>query len=184
MNILESEIEEILFKNLDNRKLLKERGFDFFEQKYYLHPNLGSYGIPDIVGVTVNYCVHSRSRSINVTIYELKKEVVNINTLLQAARYAKGIERFFDENSITLNFNEIDFSLVLIGKNIDESSDFVFLTDFCYNVNLVTYSVDLNYGIVFREQKGYYKRNEQQPVLNTFISDLLHGKCHYRRKQL
>lgn len=179
MNILESEIEEILFKNLGNRDLLIERGFEHFEQHYYLHPNFGSYGIPDIIGVTVSDYSELRNRCVSITIYELKKEVINIETLLQASRYAKAVTVMFQEYGYNL-FNDFEIKIVLIGKTVENNSDFVFLSDFCQNVFLLTYSIDIKKGIVFKEESDFYIKNAKNFVFTNFISDLKKGLLHIR----
>lgn len=173
MNILECEIEELLFNNLKNEQLLRDRGFFSFEQHYYLHPNFGSYGIPDIVGVTVSND-DFEFKSMSVTIYELKKESINIDTLLQASRYAKAITRTIS-NDEELCIDDIDIKLVLIGKKIDLNSDFVYFSDICHNVCLVTYSIDILKGVLFKYHSGYSMTNEKLFDLKDYISDFKKG---------
>ena len=174
MNILECEIEELLFNNLKNEQLLRDRGFHYFEQHYYLHPNFGSYGIPDIVGVTIRDAELPEYKVMSATIYELKKESININTLLQASRYAKAINRVTTEIE-DLCINEVDIKIVLIGKKIDLGSDFVYVADICDNLHLVTYSIDMIKGVSFNRHYNYSMSNEILFDVKNYISDFNKG---------
>lgn len=162
MNILEKDFEDLLWEGLnDQPKLLAERGLKHQRHSHYLRqPELGAYGRPDIIGYTVTKKVNGL-RFLNVTIYELKKEEIDIDTLLQAGRYATGVERYF--KTLDLTGTHLTIQIKLIGKSIDTKSDFVFLADQLSNVSLFTISLDLEHGMRFEHKSGYFKTSESLP---------------------
>jgi hypothetical protein len=156
MNVLEKEIEDLIWDSLhDDPKVLKSRGFEFNEKHtFYRQVHLGDYGIADLIGVHLNETYHFA----DITIYELKKEKVTIDTLLQAARYAKGISRMNDTGSkytIQMNF-------CLVGKSVELGNNFVYLFDYIDNLTALTYSIDLIQGVKFKEVGGYKLSKEVQ----------------------
>lgn len=182
MNILECEIEELLFNNLKDKDLLRSRGFHHFEQHYYLHPNFGSYGIPDIIGVTVYENKDFNCKSLSATIYELKKELINIDTFLQAIRYARAIDRIVEKND-DFNISEVDIKIVLIGKKVDLNSDFIYISDLFPKVHFLTYSIDISKGLLFKNHFGYCITNEKPFDLEKYISDFNDGILNADEKQ-
>jgi hypothetical protein len=99
MNILEKELEDIVYETfVSNRTALLNRGLYLQEGIALRQLNLGSYGIADIVIMKMHKGrsiqkdgSHFISRSILCTVVELKKETINVATLLQALGYCKGI---------------------------------------------------------------------------------------------
>jgi hypothetical protein len=161
MNILEKEIEELLFHGIENvPELLDQKGFKIVEgAKYYRQLNLGSYGISDIVGVHLG----SRQRgwrSAYVHVIELKKEKVDFETLNQAVGYARAIQKYLKSKVRDIS---VDARISLIGKTIDLSSSFCYLPDIFENIDLYTYELDFYTGIKFKQHEGYYMTNGQIP---------------------
>lgn len=163
MNILEKEIEDLIFESIENcPEELSKRGFPIESDSedsrtFYLRQyNLGCYGIADIIGV--NLFRYSGSKRINVKIYELKKDQVGPETFAQAGRYAKGIQRM-----LNVLFPGIDlithFEFILIGKSV-VTSDWIYLLDYIDNLNIYTYSIDLIEGVRFFRHRGYKITNE------------------------
>lgn len=155
MNILEKEIEDIVFSTSNG--LLRERGL-FLRGMKFRQVNLGSYGIADIICVDMQKYDISQW-GIAITIIELKKNLIDVNTLMQSARYEKGIQRLL-KRSHNLSSCSVTYHHILIGKEIQENGDFVFLADAMYNANIYTYSIDIEKGILFKPNSGYTATNE------------------------
>ena len=163
MNILESEIEDLISENLktpEGKNLLYNRGLRFVDiyDKFYRQIKLGNYGRLDLAGLRYN---HS-DRSYNVSVIEIKKDEININTMLQAIRYCRGIYSMFSKYEV-----EINFQIFLIGKSIC-NNDFCYIPDFIHNVSLYTYKIDLQKGLLFNNEYGYKLTCENLPDPDTF----------------
>lgn len=158
MNILEQEIEQVIFDAIDNydHDELRKRGLPIFSEfTYERQLDLGSYGRADLVGfhVSKSYAWHKeKRRDFVVQIIELKKDKIDLSTLLQALRYGKGLLHKFNHENIKYN---IEFRFVLVGKSIDTSTEFVYLTDLVFGVSYYTYQLSLKEGITFKKQYGY-----------------------------
>lgn len=191
MDILEKEIEDVVYEALiSDREGLEERGLPIQSGVVLRQPNLGSYGIADIIvmelhksksvnrqeGKSIGFAT---SRTIGCTIIELKKEVINVGTLIQAVRYCRGIERAFAVSQLQKDI-PFYFQIVLIGKKVDTSGDFVFMADAINNLSLYTYEIDLYKGITFRKHKGYYLSNEDtMRVSESLIRKLINTQDSY-----
>ncbi len=163
MNILEKEIEDIIFDNANyNSHELSKRGLLLHSKMTHLRQvDLGSYGRADIVGFLV--CPKDGGmRRILVHILEIKKDQINLETLLQAIRYARGIQRL----CARLKDTDIEFTISLVGKSIDCRNDFVYAADLFPNVNFYTYAVDLYAGVQFKKEYGFFTTNEKLPDLS------------------
>lgn len=175
MNILEKDIEELIFENIEDSELMKRHGFRKLEKKYYRQPNLGTYGIADLIGVSITS--HSTARQISFTVYEIKKEQINTATLIQASRYIKGLKhlmkRFNHDKIVTVRYN-----VVLIGKSLDTGSDFVFLLDLIDNLTTYTYELDFIRGLVFVKHCGYDYTNQSEIDLSDYHYDIVKGNLH------
>ncbi|QQO97094.1 hypothetical protein Nekkels1_88 [Cellulophaga phage Nekkels_1] len=160
MNILEKDLEEIIYKtHIEDNKLLWEKGL-VTKGNMYQQLRIGNYGVADLVTFHKDFSYYHEENALFITVYELKKEKAGISAFLQALRYCKGIktyiEKFRDKN-INLSFN-----IVLCAKKIDTNSDFIFLSEFMYqnwigaglHLNCYSYEYSLN-GIEFKEEKGY-----------------------------
>lgn len=171
MEFLEKDLEEIIF----NAKIgdLQERGLCMpLNRKRQFR--IGNYGIADIVGFERPYFhtyfnQHCRG---TITIYELKKDKVNISTFMQSIRYLKGIKRYLDKQTKhDFNSDSFNYKIVLIGKSIDMDSSIIYLpdiinNDICddeiplklgssyLNLELYTYSYELD-GLQFKSHYDY-----------------------------
>lgn len=160
MKFLEKNLEDIVFtappielfnRGLDTTALLgiKKRQL-----------KIGNYGIADIV--TFERCEDENlSPYLNVTVFELKRDYINIDSLLQSVRYLKGIKRYI-ENKRKKNIH-VKYNAILIGERLDLESSFVYLPDFLCNndfdVKMFTYQYNFD-GIRFEEQFGFCLTNE------------------------
>lgn len=170
MNILEKEIEDLIYENLinDQSYLLTERGLPFDEMETFGRQiNLGKYGILDLVGLNFNR--DNRNNEVDVFVIEIKKGEINMNTYLQSIRYCKGLSLLFEKSCMIPIFHQI-----LIGTSINTSDDFIFLPDINDRVRLFTMKISLDKGIVFANEKGYkysqYDFDLNKSVLERFKS--------------
>lgn len=161
MNVLEKEIEDMICQGLaGDRPLLRKKGLWIWEDAAYQRQvDFGSYGICDILGMQV-YPRMNGTRYINAHIIEIKKEEVNIATFLQAARYAKAVQRIIKKR---LTNTKVQCAITLIGKTVDSSSDFIYLPDIIDNLAIYTYKLDFKDGITFQREAGYCITNEVLP---------------------
>lgn len=151
MNILEKEIEDVIWGALHNNNIeLNKRGFRSSSTHFIRQFNLGEYGIADIVG----YKILDDGRGIEWEIIELKKDNVDMKTFLQALSYYKALDKISNE------YEWCNIEIRLIGKSIDMSSSFCYMSDFFYNVDIYTYEIDLINGIKFKSQDGYCLNKE------------------------
>lgn len=165
MNILEVELEDLVF-NAPNQKLA-QRGLRLIGEKLR-QVNLGSYGIADIVCINPTWGSNGLGKTLEIQVVELKKEVINQQTLMQAARYCNAIKRLLTEK-LRIDSYCIDISIVLIGKSIDTSSDFVYLLEFMPSLQVYTCSIDLDKGVRFKREHGYFMTNEHLPSAKPYL---------------
>lgn len=170
MNILEKEIEDLIWHgiNHDKSSLTRKGLFVSSDMIYRRQFDLGSYGISDLLGYSIRHKREGRRR-VDVHLLEIKKDDVNIQTLLQALRYCKGIERILKER---LNGIDLNIRISLIGRRIEKDSDFIFMPDFFKGLELYTYHLDFNHGISFKPHSHYSQVDEKFPDLQREITML------------
>lgn len=140
MKFLEKDLEDIIYescKTIHGRESLVCRGLDSIDGISYFsrQVRVGNYGIADLVTL-IRF-----EKTIYVNIYELKKDVVNIDTLIQCSRYAKGIKGYMNSR---FRGCRVHVHCTLIGRYIDENSDWVYLfNSVIENTTIYTYK----YGI-------------------------------------
>lgn len=171
MDFLEKNLEDIIYENAlteEGRRKLEKRGLPIkgmvFRQLY-----LGNYGRLDLLTIH-NKSYANYPDALIFDVYELKQGIVNIDTLLQAGRYVKGITRILVKNDHNLNQRDLAFRIHLIGSEVDLNGDFALLCDSLRDVNLYTYSYNID-GIYFTKQYGYQKTNELLPDIKISYSD-------------
>ena len=157
MEFLEKNLEDIIFKTSTND--LRKRGL-YVRGKRFRQLRIGNYGIADMVTINKGYLedTHYTIPVINITVYEFKKNLIDTDTLLQASRYVKGIQRYFDLREKFLN-KEVNFRIVLVGKTICKKDDFAFLSDFAKNLDIYTYDYNFD-GIKFEIRSGWFLTEE------------------------
>jgi hypothetical protein len=169
MTFLEKDLEDIIFQA--TREQLKERNL-FVRGKRFRQFKIGNYGIADLVTIERPYYhtgIENHCKG-TITIYELKKDSIGINTFNQLIRYANGIKLYLEERDL-LNYYNI--SLVAIGKDIDLSTSFCYLpnlfnqdisevavgySDLIVTFNAYKYSYNFD-GISFDKISGYHLEN-------------------------
>lgn len=149
MDFLEKDLEDIIWdasQTDDGRQLLFERGLRI-NGKLYRQVSLGQYGRLDLASVEI-YCDR-----IDINVFELKKDLIDISTMLQAAKYATAIERYYDR---ILNINRtLNISITLIGREMDLSNNFPFLYNLSPTFSIYLYSYKLD-GLHFNYQSKYF----------------------------
>lgn len=149
MTFLEKNLEEIVFNASTDD--LRTRGLNVYGKRYrQLH--IGNYGIADIV----TFHRDSIKKEILITVYEFKKDEVNMSTFEQALRYVKGIQSYLYKRDIVSYFYgyHINFNIVLVGASIDLCGSFQFLPDIFENVKIIKYTYEFD-GINFTEEAFY-----------------------------
>lgn len=157
MNFLEKDLEQIIWES-DNEKL-KEKGL-FISGKKYRQLRIGNYGISDIITIRRVWNFDYNYSFLEITIHEYKKEKIGISAFLQAVGYCKGIQTYLNDRK----FYKYTLNIVLCGKNIDNSGNFIYITDLIGNYNydfgiinniyFYTYSYSLN-GLHFKKEENY-----------------------------
>lgn len=166
MEFLEKDLEDIIWdaaKGEKGRDLLSDRGLEI-SGKLMRQVKLDAYGTADLISISIDG--PRLYRQVEVIVYELKKDLIDISALMQACRYATGIERFFDKNISNRRFSA-EIKIRLIGKRIELNGDFVLLynmiSSFC---EIYTYSYGID-GIHFDyKMPSYCRSNENIKNIN------------------
>lgn len=164
MNVLEKEIEDLIYDSLKQgkSKILVDRGlrpicwFDTFKRQL----DLGDYGRLDLVGFRYEHIdVDGDKKVLNIGVFEIKKGEVNNDTYIQAIRYCKGLQHYIGDKYPCLT---LTFKIILIGTSVSKS-DFVYLTDFTPNLSIYTTRIDLEKGVTFKLEQAYYN-TKSRPI--------------------
>lgn len=166
MEFLEKNLEELIYQELiiGNVDKLTERGLEL----YYSKPKfirrqfkIGNYGTVDLITVEKIDIGHGLS----ITVFELKKKLINIDTVIQGLRYCKGIKRYLSDRKDWMLGEQYEIHLVLIGSEINSNSDWVYLTDFLntdgFNLSIFIYKYSFD-GLEFKPDytSDYYLAND------------------------
>lgn len=155
MDFLEKDLEQIIFET-DNKEITK-RGL-FITGKKFTQIPLGNYGRLDLVTISRHVGWESQPATVMITIYEFKKDCVDVSAFLQVLKYFKGIERWFNQKD---RFSDciIEFKVVLVGKSVVLNNSLVYITDLCEDICFYTYSYEFD-GIRFKKHSDYHLENE------------------------
>jgi hypothetical protein len=131
--ITEKQLEDFIFNT--NPEKLEEKGLMLDYYKIKRQVKIGNYGVADLVSIrrpqyefyNDGSKVHKLLHKGCITIFELKRDVINVNSLLQACRYLKGIKKFLKKKNFNLDF--YDFKIILIGSDLETKGDFVYLLE-------------------------------------------------------
>lgn len=157
MKFLEQDLEEIIFTTDFNE--LCDRGL-YDTGKLMRQVKIGNYGIADLISFHRPYYNSDGYReSGTIRIYELKRDLIDINAFLQTVRYARGIQRYIEKH----NHYSYNIEIVLIGKKIDKKSSFCFLPELItadnFYLTYFTYRYEAD-GIKFINETNYCLSNE------------------------
>lgn len=137
LTFLEKDLEDLIIHS--DPPALEERGLSINSDiKFLRQVRIGEYGIIDLLGY-LPFFEKSETCATDLTIFELKQNEINIQSLLQLSRYRKGIE---------LIFPKCDITGVLIGRKIDLNSDFIYLASQVDSLEIYTYSYGIE-GLLF-----------------------------------
>ena len=160
MEFLEKDLEDIIWDAAQDEKgrdLLSDRGLDI-QGKLMRQVKLDAYGTADLVSIYIDG--PRLYRQVEVVVYELKRDLIDVSTLMQACRYATGVKRFFNEK-ISNRSLSIEIKILLIGKRVELNGDFVLLynmiSQFC---EIYTYSYGID-GIYFDYKMPSYCRSNE-----------------------
>lgn len=148
MKFLEKDLEDIVM-SLDDDQMI-ECGLEFlpfYEYKKYRQLKIGNYGISDIVFAKRVEGYDHRSL-LDVWVIELKKEKISMSSFIQLNRYMAGVKSYLECRGINTRI-----SGVLIGKEIDMSSDFCYVSIFS-EIRFYDYSYNWD-GIKFNERSNF-----------------------------
>ena len=167
MKFLEKDLEQIIYESSDDE--LGELDL-WVRGKRFRQLRIGNYGIADMVTFQRPYLntepIEQRFSAPEVTVFEFKKDKINLGTFLQALRYIRGIQDYLETKNkdfLTgqsffdwgegLEHIGVKYRIVLIGKNIDVGNDYIYLTNFC-NCEFFTYDYTLN-GLSLKSHFDY-----------------------------
>ena len=147
---LEKSLEDLIYESAGKsytREKLEKHGLKI-DGKLYRQLDLGKYGRLDLVSVYIEGKGEDGKRTINIDVYELKKEQLTVDALLQAARYLSCIRSLFSDDDVNEKFSFV-WKITLIGSSIDKQSDFCRLLSFLgANIRVLTYQIRLD-GVFF-----------------------------------
>lgn len=176
MDFLEKDLEQIIYDATEEQLSALELSGRRLRQL-----KIGNYGVADLVFVEREYDYryncgddydynkqqdeYISECGLKITVCELKRDKIGISAFLQALKYCKGISAYLDKR----NFFNYSFEIVLIGRDIDTSGSFIYITDMFDNygilsrainkVKFFTYSYGFN-GIDFKREWGYNLTNK------------------------
>lgn len=140
MEFLEKDLEQIIWET--DKEALLDKGL-YVNGKLFRQLKIGRYGIADLVSFErKNFCIH-------FTVYELKKDNIGIAAFMQAYSYVKGLVEYLEMRGFLSTFE-----VVLIGKKLDMSGSFCYLTDLIPQLSFYTYHIDIN-GLQFTQKSDY-----------------------------
>lgn len=150
MKFLEKDLEEFIFKT-DNKILHTKNLYVYGQKKRQLR--IGNYGVADIVTCHRHYEYEFENGRVSryhpyatITVYELKRKIIDIKAVLQGVRYCAGIKSYLEKRGFC---RKTKVELVLIGDDIKDKEWLSDLTDLSENISIVTYSFLDNGDIYF-----------------------------------
>jgi len=170
MSFLEKDLEAIIFEATqteEGRAILIEKGltlkvapfFKYFKSRRQL--NLNSYGICDMITMSRQDSFVPKTRLLlnqpifHIEIIEIKKDEVDIDTMIQVCRYARGVERYLNTFHPSIKFR---IFTTMIGRTV-KKSDWLFLSERDQNSRIITYKYEID-GVRFTEEDGFFKPSE------------------------
>jgi len=160
MKFLEKDLEQIIWES-DNEKL-QEKGL-FISGKKLRQLRIGGYGVADLVTFERVSKDVITNPYLDITVYELKKEKAGISAFLQALRYCKGISTYLNEKRPNIIYK---LNIVLCAKEIDTTSDYIFLTDLLESENYGTLCYVLNFSFDYGIDGIEFKREQDYNLIN------------------
>lgn len=153
MELTEKEIEDYIFnaaQTVEGQRALQERGLGVWG-KMFRQVNLGSCGRLDLISVGAPPRGSSMNRTdstgICITVYELKRDIIDMRTIGQAMRYVSALEEWLRPKLETKK-RALNIHACVIGNYIRIEDDTRYLLSQMNNISAVEFQYDLN-GIQF-----------------------------------
>jgi RecB family endonuclease NucS len=167
----EKELENWICEMMDVNNTCPITGNEIitYKQQY----KIGNYGIADIIQVKKT----NEDDVFDVTIIELKKEIITKSAVLQIARYMKGINEYVN-HYLKLkhpNIKQINTNFILVAPEIDLTDETTYLIDACNSLSFYRVKYDLHEGVVFNEEHGWFLKDGGLDKIELFFDadDLL-----------
>ena len=158
MNFLEKNLEDIIYENSqteEGRKMLRERGLDI-QGKLFRQVEIGGFGRIDLLEIRFFRCKDRLLRPLFI-VYELKRNSLNRDTLIQACRYLCGLKSHIANYCFASEKRGYPMVVsVVIGESVDDSNGFPFLFKSLRDVYAMTFSYDID-GIKFSDYDFNYE---------------------------
>lgn len=157
----EAELEEFIHNKWNEEGIccIDDSSPEFLERQL----NLVGYGICDLVAFS--FYQHEDIKSVDVVIYELKKEKITADAFSQVSRYATGITQALRQKD---NSIKISITCALVGTEIDESCYILNQSEFMY------YQPFFNpeSGVDFKElSSGWHRKNDIPARISDFVDN-------------
>jgi hypothetical protein len=171
MGFFDKTVAEIIWES-DNDKI-KQKGLYIISGKKFRNFKIGNYGSADILTVKRTFkgnnfdSFHNENgHGLLFTIYVVKEGKIGISAFLKAVSCARGISSYLKTTRKT--YFPFDIKLVLVGKELDKSGAFVYLSDiFGFDCEYKTRSViDIDFFTYFFDIDGIHFCPESQFKLN------------------
>jgi hypothetical protein len=157
----EKELEDYICENLDQEyNPINGDHVNWYGRQI----DLGAYGILDVMTVSFE-----PEGYLDISIIELKKELVTIKAIAQVSRYIRGIRHYFESHADDVSISVHGY---VVAPNLDLSDDTVFLLNqLSEDISIYTMNFDLDKGTEFIScDTGWSKTN---PDFTKFHS--IHG---------
>lgn len=153
----EKELEDLIYSKMQkNQKCpMTSETILYSDQQF----KLGAYGVADIV-YAQDISVPHGPMNILFTIIEVKKEKIKPESVGQLSRYIRGLTLILEELDVNYEFS---VNGILVAPEIDMSGDVCFLTDLFDDISVFTVSYDLDNGVDYQEQSGWYRKDKTIP---------------------
>lgn len=140
---------------------------------------IGTYGIVDLVGVTVNYELNGEG-SVEIFLYELKLNEINNLALAQLSKYVRGLKKILDssygcyqsaDGNIYKNVGRrkflVDIQGVLVGSSLDHREKYFsgYTIDNMDDVEAYSYKISRD-GVSFHSETGWFISDSENDKLN------------------
>jgi hypothetical protein len=195
MNFSEKELEDILFKKLNDGDYdsLYKRGFTYYDPEedrdvtfVDRQVNLMPYGIADIIVTNTyhDYVGHPDGDSFEyrlvIDIIELKVEPIRSKDINQALRYKRAIERYHQhkcENDNNKFSFDIDINIILIGSGINHGHYIFDEVEYGGQFYIYTYEFNPIDGITFNSVGSGWHIEENEKQIKSMDSSLMICEC-------
>lgn len=173
----EKELEDWICNHLDTYMLnpINDEVITSYQRQY----QLAQYGVVDIITAHLNEGV-----DLAFNLIELKKEVINKDAIAQVSRYLRAFNRYietFDPNDFGVKY--IYAHATLSAPRLSTSDDTCYLIDSLDDVSFYKVEFDVDSGISFDYQSGWYHVDESfDSSSDQFLSDIRNNKSRNKIK--